>query len=34
VGAAVAPIPDDIALRLRDVERSGGWAVPKPELAR
>ncbi len=34
VGAAAAPIPDDIALRLRDVERSGGWAVPKPELAR
>lgn len=34
VGAAAAAIPDDIALRLRDVERSGGWAVPKPELAR
>jgi FAD/FMN-containing dehydrogenase len=34
VGAAAASIPDDIALRLRDVERSGGWAVPKPELAR
>jgi FAD/FMN-containing dehydrogenase len=34
VGGAAAPIPDDIAARLRDVERSGGWAVPKPELAR
>ena len=34
VGAAAAAIPDDIAARLRDVERSGGWAVPKPELAR
>ncbi len=34
VGAAAATIPDDIAARLRDVERSGGWAVPKPELAR
>jgi FAD/FMN-containing dehydrogenase len=34
VGDAAAAIPDDIAARLRDVERSGGWAVPKPELAR
>lgn len=34
VGDAAAVIPDDIAARLRDVERSGGWAVPKPELAR
>lgn len=34
VGAGAAPIPDDVARRLRDVERTGGWAVPKPELAR
>jgi FAD/FMN-containing dehydrogenase len=34
VGPDAAPIPDDIAARLRAVERSGGWATPKPELAR
>jgi FAD/FMN-containing dehydrogenase len=34
VGPAAAPIPDDIAARLRDLERQGGWATPKPELAR
>ena len=34
VGAAAAPIPDDVAARLRDCERSAGWATPKTELAR
>src|SRR5207249_7354638 len=34
VGAAAAPIPDDIAARLRDIERTAGWATPKLELAR
>jgi len=32
VGAA-APIPDDIAARLREVERSAGWGISKLELA-
>ncbi|MGH7673785.1 MAG: FAD-binding oxidoreductase [Gemmatimonadales bacterium] len=34
VGAGAAPIPDDIAARLREIEQTGGWAVPKTELAR
>jgi FAD/FMN-containing dehydrogenase len=34
VGEDAAPIPDDIAARLRDMERSAGWATPKLELAR
>ncbi len=34
VGAGAASIPDDIAARLREIERTGGWAVPKRELAR
>jgi hypothetical protein len=33
VGPMAAPVPDDIAGRLRDVERSAGWATPKYELA-
>lgn len=34
VGADAAAIPDDIATRLRDVERSAAWATPKLELTR
>ncbi len=34
VGEDAAAIPDDIAARLRDMERSAGWATPKLELAR
>ncbi|MGI0028664.1 MAG: FAD-binding oxidoreductase, partial [Nitrososphaera sp.] len=34
VGARAATIPDDIAARLREIEQTGGWAVPKTELAR
>lgn len=34
VGEGAASIPDDIAARLRHTERSGGWAVPKQDLAR
>jgi len=34
VGAAAAPIPDDIGARLREIERTAGWATPKLELAR
>ncbi|MGH9262448.1 MAG: FAD-binding oxidoreductase, partial [Acidimicrobiales bacterium] len=34
VGAGAALIPDDIAARLREIEQTGGWAVPKTELAR
>ncbi|MFN2571921.1 MAG: FAD-binding oxidoreductase [Gemmatimonadales bacterium] len=34
VGAGAAAIPDDIATRLREVERSAAWATPKSELAR
>ena len=34
VGPDAAPIPGDIAARLRDVERTAAWAVPKVELAR
>jgi len=33
VGDAAAPIPGDIARRLRDIERTGGWATPKDSLA-
>jgi len=33
VGPEATPIPDDIAARLRDVERTAGWAIPKLELA-
>jgi len=33
VGPAAAPIADDIAARLRDVERTAGWATPKLDLA-
>ena len=34
VGATAAAIPEDIATRLREVERSAAWATPKLELAR
>ncbi|HVH67123.1 MAG TPA: FAD-binding oxidoreductase [Gemmatimonadales bacterium] len=34
VGPDAAPIPSDVARRLRDVERTAGWATPKLELAR
>jgi FAD/FMN-containing dehydrogenase len=34
VGPAAAPIPDDIAARLRHLERSAAWHTPKTELAR
>jgi hypothetical protein len=34
VGPEAAPIPDDIAARLRDLERTGAWQTPKTELAR
>src|SRR2546426_1849246 len=33
VGPDAAPIPDDIAARLREIERSAAWATPKLELA-
>jgi FAD/FMN-containing dehydrogenase len=33
VGDGAAPIPDDIAHRLRDIERNAGWAAPKNTLA-
>ena len=33
VGPQAAPIPDDIAARLRDLERNAGWATPKLDLA-
>lgn len=33
VGPDAAPIPDDIAARLRGVEQSAGWAIPKLDLA-
>jgi FAD/FMN-containing dehydrogenase len=33
VGAEAAAIPEDIATRLRDVERNAAWAIPKLELA-
>ncbi|HET7295640.1 MAG TPA: FAD-binding oxidoreductase, partial [Gemmatimonadales bacterium] len=34
VGDAAAPIPEDIARRLRQIEGAAGWATPKLELAR
>lgn len=34
VGADAAPIPDDIAADLRQIEREGGYATPRLELAR
>lgn len=34
LGPDAMTIPDDIAARLRDMERTGGWATPKTELAR
>lgn len=34
VGEDAAAIPDDIAHRLRELERNAGWAVPKGDLAR
>jgi FAD/FMN-containing dehydrogenase len=33
VGPEATPIPDDIATRLREVERTAGWATPKLDLA-
>jgi D-lactate dehydrogenase len=33
VGADAAPIPDDIAAGLRQIEREGGYASPRLELA-
>ena len=33
VGDGAAAIPEDIAIRLREVERSAAWATPKLELA-
>lgn len=33
VGPDAVPLPDDIARRLRDTERTAGWGVPKPALA-
>src|SRR5882762_1785577 len=32
-GPEATPIPDDIARRLRELERNAGWATPKLELA-
>src|SRR5215510_11356621 len=34
VGDGAAPIPDDIAQRLREIERNAGWATPKTDLSR
>jgi FAD/FMN-containing dehydrogenase len=33
VGAGAAPLPDDISAALREIERSGGYARPRLELA-
>jgi FAD/FMN-containing dehydrogenase len=33
VGERAAPIPDDIAARLREMERTAAWATPKTALA-
>jgi FAD/FMN-containing dehydrogenase len=33
VGQDAAPIPDDVAARLREVERTAGWGIPKAALA-
>jgi FAD/FMN-containing dehydrogenase len=34
VGPDAAPIPDDIAARLRDIERTASWGTPKLDVAR
>jgi FAD/FMN-containing dehydrogenase len=34
VGDAAAALPDDIAARLREIERNASWATPKRELVR
>jgi hypothetical protein len=34
VGPGAAPIPPEVAGRLRQVERSAGWGIPKLELLR
>jgi hypothetical protein len=34
VGPDAAPLPEDVARRLREIERTAGWATPKFELAR
>ncbi len=34
VGPEATPIPDDIARRLRELERTAGWGTPKLELTR
>jgi len=34
VGDGAAPIPDDIAARLRELERNAAWGTPKLDLAR
>ena len=34
LGPEATPIPDDIARRLRELERTAGWATPKLDLAR
>ncbi|MGH7531296.1 MAG: FAD-binding oxidoreductase [Gemmatimonadales bacterium] len=33
VGAEAAAIPDDVATRLREIERTAAWATPKLDLA-
>lgn len=33
VGDRAAPLPDDIAHRLREIERNAGWGAPKSSLA-
>jgi hypothetical protein len=33
VGVGAAPIPDDIAAGLRQIEREGGYATPRLDLA-
>jgi hypothetical protein len=33
VGPHAAPIPDDIAARLRDTERNAAWSVSKVDLS-
>ena len=34
VGPDAAPIPEDVAGRLREIERTAGWATPKLDLVR
>jgi len=34
LGPEATPIPDDIARRLRELERTAGWGTPKLDLAR